>query len=88
MCFDLTGVTLSPFKFIMNLKEAKILFEIYLHDDFTVSLFNPESDFCFKHFSLNSNGEQEETVKFDIKDGKSEITIPQLSLIIQRIAHI
>ena len=45
MCFDITGPTLTPFKFIMNLKGAPSLnfWEIYLNDDFTVSFFIPES---------------------------------------------
>jgi hypothetical protein len=43
--------------------------DIYLHDDFTVSLFITAPDCCFKHFSLNSKGELEETFEFDFKDG-------------------
>ena len=55
MCFDhLAGVTLTPLKVIMNLSEAQKEHDIYLHDDFRVSLFIPAPDCCFKHFSLNS----------------------------------
>jgi hypothetical protein len=69
MCFDYTGSTLSPLKFIMNLEKGQYLHEIYLNDDFTVSLIitdreyylsgflADESKCCFKHFNLNSNGE-------------------------------
>ena len=53
MCFDLAGVTIRPLKFIMNFTEAQKEHEIYLHDDFTVSLFIPPPDCCFKYFSLN-----------------------------------
>jgi len=58
MCFDLDGVTLTPLKLIMNFTEAhknhEIFHEIYLHDDFTVSLFIfGYQEGCFKHFSLN-----------------------------------
>ena len=55
MCFDhLTGATLTPLKLIMNFTEAQKEHEIYLNDDFTVSLFIPKKpDGCFKHFSLN-----------------------------------
>jgi len=54
MCFDnLAGVTLTPLKFIMNFTLAQKDHEIYLNDDFTVSLFIPGPDCCFKHFSLN-----------------------------------
>jgi hypothetical protein len=70
MCFDLNGVFLTSFKFIMKLTEAQSLHEIYLNYDFTVSLFIAKSDFCFKHFTLDSKDEQEETIKFDFKDGK------------------
>jgi len=67
----------------MNLKEAQYLQEMYLHDDFTLSLiitdqkYNSQKELanasvcCFKHFSLNTNGEQEETIIFNFKDGKS-----------------
>jgi hypothetical protein len=54
MCFDLTGATLTPFKLIMNLTDEENFHEIYLNDDFTVSLFFPASDCCFKHFTFNS----------------------------------
>ena len=83
MCFDLIGVTLTPFTLIMNLKETQYLQEMYLHDDFTLSLIITDqkynshkelanaSNCCFKHFSLNSKGEQEDTIEFNFKDGKS-----------------
>ena len=54
MCFNLTGATLTPLKLIMNFTEEENEHEIYLNDDFTVSLFSPASDCCFKHFSFNS----------------------------------
>ena len=54
MCFNLNGATLTPLKLIMNLKEEENDHEIYLNDDFTVSLFSPASDCCFKNFSFNS----------------------------------
>jgi hypothetical protein len=53
----------------MNLEKGQYLHEIYLNDDFTVSLIitdreyylsgflADESKCCFKHFNLNSNGE-------------------------------
>jgi hypothetical protein len=44
MYFDLTEVTLSPLKLIMKLTEAQKLYEIYINDDFTVSIFIPASD--------------------------------------------
>jgi hypothetical protein len=54
----------------MNFTEAQKNYEIYLHDDFKISLFIIGSqDCCFKHFSLDLIGEQAETVNFDIKDG-------------------
>jgi hypothetical protein len=54
MCFDLDGVSLTPLKLIMNFTEAQKYHEIYLHDDFTVSLFiYGYQESCFKHFSLN-----------------------------------
>ena len=54
ICCDLAGVTLTPLKLIMNLTEAQKDHEIYLHDDFTVSLFFYGSqECCFKHFSFN-----------------------------------
>ena len=53
----------------MNLTDAQKEHEIYLHDDFTVSLFIPAPHCFFKHFSFNSKGEQEETIKIDFKDG-------------------
>jgi len=54
MCFNnITGVTLEPLKFIMNFTEAEKEHEIYLHDDFTVSLFISAPDCYFMHFSLN-----------------------------------
>ena len=71
MCFDLNITSLTPFKFIMNLTEAQNKLEIYLNDDFTGSLFIPAPDCCFKHFSLNSKDEQEETIKIDFKDIES-----------------
>jgi hypothetical protein len=54
MCLYLDQVTLTPLKLIIKLTEAQERHEIYLHDDFTVSLFIFGSqDSCFKHFSLN-----------------------------------
>ena len=54
MCFDnLAGATLTPLKLITNFTEAQEEYEVYLNDDFTVSLFIPGPDGCFKHFSLN-----------------------------------
>ena len=54
MCFDhLAGATLTPLKLITNFTEAQKEHEVYLNDDFTVSLFIPGPDGCFKHFSLN-----------------------------------
>jgi hypothetical protein len=48
MCFDhLAGVTITPLKFIMNFTDSKEDHEIYLHDDFTISLFIPAPDCCF-----------------------------------------
>ena len=52
--FELAGATLTPLNFIMNFTVEQKEHEIYLHDDFTVSLFMPApSDYYFKHFSLN-----------------------------------
>jgi hypothetical protein len=54
MCFDhLAGATLTPLKLITNFTEAQKEYEVYLNDDFTVSLFIPGPDGFFKHFSLN-----------------------------------
>jgi hypothetical protein len=40
MCFDhLAGATLTPLKLITNFTEAQKEYEVYLNDDFTVSLF-------------------------------------------------
>jgi hypothetical protein len=39
MCFNIDGVALTPLKLIMNFTEAQKEHEIYLNDDFTVSLF-------------------------------------------------
>jgi hypothetical protein len=38
MSFDLLGVTLTPFKFIIKLKEAEKLDQSYLSVDLTLSL--------------------------------------------------
>ena len=56
----------------MNFTDTQKEQEIYINDDFSVSLFIPGPDCCFKHFSLNLKCEQEETIKFDF-------TIPKLS---------
>ena len=55
MCFDhLAGATLPPLKLIINFTESQKEHEVYLNDDFTVSLFIPRnSDGCFKYFYLN-----------------------------------
>jgi hypothetical protein len=54
MCFDhLAGATLAPLKLITNFTEAQKEYEVYLNDDFTVSIFMPGRDGFFKHFSLN-----------------------------------
>jgi hypothetical protein len=54
MCFDhIAGATLTPLKLIMKFTEAQIEYDIYINDDFTVSLFITGPDGCFKHFSLN-----------------------------------
>ena len=54
MCFDhLTGATLTPLRLINNFTEAQKEHEVYLDDDFTVFLFIPGPDSCFKCFSLN-----------------------------------
>jgi hypothetical protein len=39
MSFDLSGVTLTPLKFIMKLKEAQNLDQSHLSADLTLSLF-------------------------------------------------
>ena len=39
ICVDLTEVILTPLKFILDLKESQDQHEIYLHDEFKVSLF-------------------------------------------------
>jgi hypothetical protein len=71
MCFDLAKATFTPLKFIMNFSEAQKDHQIYLHDYFTVSLFIPAPDCCFKHFSLNLEVPREETINIDFEDGKS-----------------
>ena len=43
MSFDLSGVTLAPFKFIMKLKEALNLNRSYLSADLTLSLLISDS---------------------------------------------
>ena len=54
MCFyHLAGATLTPLRLITTFTEAQKEHEVYLDDDFTVSLFNPGPDSCFKYFSLN-----------------------------------
>jgi hypothetical protein len=75
MCIDLalTGVTIRPMNFIMNFNEEQKQHEIYLHDDFTVSLFIPAPDCSFKHFSFNSKNKQEETIKIDINNYEKTI---------------
>jgi hypothetical protein len=70
ICLDLNEVTLAPLKFITIITEEIENVSIYVYDDFKVSLFITGSDCCFKHFSLNSLGEQEKTFKIDFKDGK------------------
>jgi hypothetical protein len=75
MCFDLTGVTLKPLNFIMSFTEEQKEHEIYLHDDFSVSIFIPAPHCSFKHFSFKSKDEQEEIIEIDIEDEKSENTI-------------
>ena len=73
MCFDITQVTLSPWKYIqMNFTEAQINHEIYLHDYFKVSFFIAGEYSCFKHFSLNQKAELEETIEIDFEDIKSK----------------
>ena len=63
MCFhQFAEVTLSPLKFIMNFTEAQKEYEIYIDDNFTISLFIAASDFYFKHFSFNLQGKKEETI--------------------------
>ena len=56
MCFYPAKATLTPLKLIMNFTEAQKEHEIYLNDDFTVSMFIPAPESCFKRFSLNSKG--------------------------------
>jgi hypothetical protein len=83
MIFDIAGVTLRPFKFIMKLTERENLHESHLSDDLTLSFLLTDqkyeadedltdaSDCRFKQFSWNSKdvwSEQEETICFDIKD--------------------
>jgi hypothetical protein len=61
MSFDLSGVTLTPFKFIMKLKEEQKLNESYLSLDLTLSLLisdqedlNSASGYCsLSSYSLN-----------------------------------
>jgi hypothetical protein len=61
MSFDLFGVTLTPLKFIMKLKEAQNLDQSHLSADLTLSLFfsDPEemtlASVCWiRKYSLNS----------------------------------
>ena len=73
MCFDLTGVTLKSLNFIMNFTRKNQEHEIYLNDDFTVSLLIREKDSSFfKHFNFNSKDEQEKTIEI-IDDEKKTI---------------
>jgi hypothetical protein len=75
MCFDnLVGATLIHFKVIMNFSAKQKTHEIYLNDDFTVSLFIPAPDCSFKHFSFNSKDEQEKTIEIDFLDEKKTIS--------------
>jgi hypothetical protein len=77
MGFDLFGVTLTPLKFIIKLKEAQNLDQSHLSVDLTLSLyFLDQEDFthasvcCIRKHSLNSKGElwsdQAENFKFEI----------------------
>jgi hypothetical protein len=77
MGFDLSGVTLTPLKFIIKLKEAQNLDQSHLSVDLTLSLyFLDQEDFthasvcCIRKHSLNSKGElwseQAENFKFEI----------------------
>ena len=79
MAFDLTGVTLSPFKFIVKLDVSKRLHHYHLSSNLVLTLLSTDQDYesledasgcCFTQYSWNSNenlwSEQGETIKFDI----------------------
>ena len=60
MSFDLSGVTLTPFKFVMKLNEAQKVEKSYLSVDLTLSLLISDNEnlthisVCsFKKYSLN-----------------------------------
>jgi hypothetical protein len=75
--FDLSGVTLTPLKFINKLKESQKVDQSHLSADLTLSLLMPDHEdlnnasfCCFRKYSLNSKGdfwfEQGETFEFEI----------------------
>ena len=72
---DLSGFTSISLKFIMNLTKEENDNYIYLNDDFKAYMIIPAS-YCFKHFSLNSSGERENTIELYFKDGENPINIP------------
>jgi hypothetical protein len=60
MAFDLSGVTLTPFKFIKKLKEAQKLDQSFLSVDLTLSLLIYDHEdlisasvCCFRKYPLN-----------------------------------
>jgi hypothetical protein len=60
MTFDLSGVSLTPFKFIMKLKEAEKLDQSFLSVDLTLSLLIYDNEdltrasvCCFRKYPLN-----------------------------------
>jgi hypothetical protein len=66
MCFDLNGVTLIHSNVIKNFSAQQKEHEIYLNDEFTVSLFIPAPNCLFEHFSFNSKSEQEKPIEINI----------------------
>jgi hypothetical protein len=64
MVFDLTGVTLTPFKQIVKLGEAQRLHHLHLSNNLVLTLLSTDikyeslddaSGCCFSQYSWNSN---------------------------------